>query len=203
MPREYIQNNEIVENIQITFVSLYKGFGDPTNVLRRYDSEGNMLGEYPMISNYWFPSLPVFPDNEAPVVSQLPQVEAEEGVAQNVPLDGIATDADNMEAAIVKTVTAVSDESVLTAEMQHGDLVITPLRAGTTDITLKINSNGKTAETTISVTVNESTGISNIETEGATVVGCYTLDGKKLDALQRGINILRMSDGTTRKVIMK
>ncbi len=185
------------------FVSLYKGFGDPTYVLRRYDSESNMLGEYPMISNYWFPSLPVFPDNEAPVVSQLPQVEAEEGTEQNVPLDGIATDADNMESAIVKTVTAVSDESVLTAEMLHGDLVITPLKAGTADITLKINSNGKLAETTVSVTVNEATGISSIETEGATVVGYYSLDGKKLDAPQRGINILRMSDGTTRKVMIR
>lgn len=185
------------------FVSLYKGFGDPTYVLRRYDSESNMLSEYPMISNYWFPSLPVFPDNEAPVVSQLPQVEAEEGTEQNVPLDGIATDADNMEAAIVKTVTAVSDESVLTAEMLHGDLVITPLKAGTADITLKINSNGKLAETTVSVTVNEATGISSIETEGATVVGYYSLDGKKLDAPQRGINIIRMSDGSIRKVIVR
>ncbi len=185
-----------------TSVQLGNQYGNNCE-LRRYDCDGNLLASYPMISNYWFPSLPVFPDNEAPVVQSVPTVEAEEGVAQKVSLDGIATDADNMDAAIVKTVTAVSDESVLTAEMLHGDLVITPLKAGTADITLKINSNGKLAETTVSVTVSEATGISSIETEGATVVGYYSLDGKKLDAPQRGINILRMSDGTIRKVIMK
>ena len=30
-------------------------------MLRRYDADGMLQMEYPMISNYWFPSLPVFP----------------------------------------------------------------------------------------------------------------------------------------------
>ena len=162
-----------------------------------------MLAEYPMISNYWFPSLPVFPDNEAPVVEAVNDVEIDGTDAKTVSLDGIATDADNMDAAIVKTVKSVSDESVLKAEMQGGDLVITPLTDGTAEVTIQINSNGKLAETTIYVTVEGTVGINNIETEGATEVARFTLDGKKLDAPQPGINIVRMSDGTVKKVIVK
>ena len=37
----------------------------------------------------------------------------------------------------------------------------------------------------------------------ATVVARYSLDGRKLSAPQRGVNILHMSDGTTRKMVMK
>ena len=184
-------------------VSLYKGYGDPTYVVRKYDNEGTQLAEYSMISNYWFPSLPVFPDNEAPVVADLDGVDVTEGNATTVSLKDVATDADNMDAAIVKTVKSVSDATVLTAEMNGGDLVITPLKAGSADITVQVNSNGKLAETVVSVTVNEATGIDGVDTEDAEVVGRYTLDGKMLDAPQRGINIIRMSDGLIRKVIVR
>lgn len=184
-------------------VSLYKGYGDPTYVVRKYDNEGTQLAEYSMISNYWFPSLPVFPDNEAPVVADMDGVDVTEGNATTVSLKDVATDADNMDAAIVKTVKSVSDATVLTAEMNGGDLVITPLKAGSADITVQVNSNGKLAETVVSVTVNEATGIDGVDTEDAEVVGRYTLDGKMLDAPQRGINIIRMSDGSIRKVIVR
>lgn len=184
-------------------MSLYKGYRDPTYVVRKYDNEGTQLAEYSMISNYWFPSLPVFPDNEAPVVADLDGVDVTEGNATTVSLKDVATDADNMDAAIVKTVKSVSDATVLTAEMNGGDLVITPLKAGSADITVQVNSNGKLAETVVSVTVNEATGIDGVDTEDAEVVGRYTLDGKMLDAPQRGINIIRMSDGSIRKVIVR
>ena len=46
------------------------------------------------------------------------------------------------------------------------------------------------------------TGIDAIAPTGdATVVGIYTLDGKRLSEMQTGVNIIRMSDGTVRKVI--
>ena len=34
------------------------------------------------------------------------------------------------------------------------------------------------------------------------VLGYYSLDGKRLAKPQRGLNIIRMSDGTTKKVII-
>ena len=43
------------------YASVFHKFVDPTYVLRRYDADGTLQMEYPMISNYWFPSLPVFP----------------------------------------------------------------------------------------------------------------------------------------------
>lgn len=184
-------------------VSLYKGYGDPTYVVRKYDNEGKQIAEYSMISNYWFPSLPVFPDNEAPVVADIDPVSLTTEDGTTVSLKDVATDADNMDAAIVKTVKKVSDEKVLKAEMADGDLVITPLKAGKADITIQINSNGKLAETVVSVEVTEATDIDAVEGVKAEETGRYTLDGKMLNAPQRGINIIRMSDGTIKKVIVR
>lgn len=184
-------------------VSLYKGYGDPTYVVRKYNNEGKQTAEYSMISNYWFPSLPVFPDNEAPVVADISPVSITTEDSTTVSLKDVATDADNMDAAIVKTVKKVSDENVLKAEMADGDLVITPLKAGKADITIQINSNGKLAETVVSVEISEATDIDAVEGAKAEEVGRYTLDGKMLNAPQRGINIIRMSDGTIKKVIVR
>lgn len=184
-------------------VSLYKGYGDPTYVVRKYNNEGKQTAEYSMISNYWFPSLPVFPDNEAPDVADISPVSITTEDSTTVSLKDVATDADNMDAAIVKTVKKVSDEKVLKAEMADGDLVITPLKAGKADITIQINSNGKLAETVVSVEISEATDIDAVEGVKAEEVGRYTLDGKMLNAPQRGINIIRMSDGTIKKVIVR
>lgn len=184
-------------------VSLYKGFGDPTYVVRKYDNEGKQIAEYSMISNYWFPSLPVFPDNEAPVVADIEPVSLTTEGGTTVSLKDVATDADNMDAAIVKTIKEVSNENVLKAEMADGNLVITPLKAGKADITIQINSNGKLAETVVSVEISETTDIDAVEGTKAEETGRYTLDGKMLNAPQRGINIIRMSDGTIKKVIVR
>lgn len=50
------QSNEL-------YASVFHKFVDPTYVTRRYSADGVLKKEYPMISNYWFPSLPVFPTN--------------------------------------------------------------------------------------------------------------------------------------------
>ena len=47
------------------YVSLYRQFSIPTYITRRYDCNGNKLKDYQMISNYWFPSIPVFPQSQA------------------------------------------------------------------------------------------------------------------------------------------
>ncbi len=46
------------------YMALYHEFGMPVYVVRRYSSEGELISEYPMIQNYWFPSLPLFPSAE-------------------------------------------------------------------------------------------------------------------------------------------
>ena len=46
------------------YVSLYRQFSIPTYITRRYDCDGNKLKDYAMISNYWFPSIPIFPQSQ-------------------------------------------------------------------------------------------------------------------------------------------
>lgn len=43
------------------YMSLYHNFSIPTYVTRRYTASGTKIRDYEMISNYWFPSLQVFP----------------------------------------------------------------------------------------------------------------------------------------------
>jgi hypothetical protein len=50
------------------------------------------------------------------------------------------------------------------------------------------------------------TGIEGVKedagnSKSVTVVACYDLNGKRLSQPQKGLNILKMSDGTTRKVV--
>ena len=47
------------------------------------------------------------------------------------------------------------------------------------------------------------TGIEGVKTSSTAIEEYYTLDGKRLKAPQKGVNIIRMSDGTTKKVIIK
>lgn len=58
---------------------LYHGFQDPTHQLVRISPDGKLLQEYPMIVNYWFPALPIFPQSAGDV----PEDTATDGV--NVP----------------------------------------------------------------------------------------------------------------------
>ena len=184
------------------YVSLFKGFGDPTYVVRKYDADGCQLAEYPMIQNYWFPSLPVFPDNAEPVVTNPDAVNMTLDAPVKVSLENIATDADNMDAAIVKTVKSVSDESVLKAEILNGDLVVTPLSEGNATVTLGINSNGKLAEASVDIIVTVGTGI-EMAGEDMQPKLHYSVDGKRVDALQRGLHVIRMQNGHTRKIVVR
>lgn len=48
------------------------------------------------------------------------------------------------------------------------------------------------------------TSINDVTTEGtATIVAIYSLDGRRIESLQRGVNIVKMSDGKTKKVIVR
>ena len=48
-------------------------------------------------------------------------------------------------------------------------------------------------------------GIENLTTGNGTltVVGIYSLDGVKLNSLRKGINIIKMSDGSVKKVLVR
>ena len=47
------------------------------------------------------------------------------------------------------------------------------------------------------------TSIESVNSSIKTAERYFTIDGKQITSLQRGLNIVKMSDGTTRKVIVK
>ena len=49
----------------------------------------------------------------------------------------------------------------------------------------------------------EETGIETIKSDTTHSTDIYTLEGKQLPNLKKGINIIRMSDGTIKKVLVK
>lgn len=59
------------------YMSLYHEFNDQTYITRRYTSTGSMIKEYPMISNYWFPSVPVFAQSSLLGVNSIADKDSE------------------------------------------------------------------------------------------------------------------------------
>lgn len=64
------------------------------------------------------------------------------------------------------------------------------------------NSANAPALRSLSMRIGDETIIESVEDE-VTVVGIYNVNGVKLESMQPGINILRMNNGTTKKVIIK
>ena len=50
---------------------------------------------------------------------------------------------------------------------------------------------------------NEATGINGVDTAGAEIEAIYTINGTRVNNLQKGLNIVKMSNGKTQKVYVK
>ena len=131
-------------------------------MLARINNKGEVVQEYSMIVNYWFPAIPVFPDNAAPVISSdFPSsiVLTEEKPVYKLALGNMVTDEDNMDAAIVKSVSSVTPSSPINAIVRNDSLIIST----TSDIkeyqeatiTVRFNSNGKIVTKNMVVTTEE------------------------------------------------
>jgi hypothetical protein len=73
-------------------------------------------------------------------------------------------------------------------------------------IVFDVEHHGTTACNLDAIVVKDQqeTAISTVETTGKLrVVDRYTLDGKRISTVQKGVNILRMSDGRTKTVVIK
>lgn len=154
--------------------------------------------------NYWFPGMFVFPDVEDPIAGKMDAVTVEENKEVKVDLAKVCSDADNFQAAIVKTVNSVADNNVATATVKDGKLVVTGVKAGNTTVELNFCSNGISTTATVNVKVTQATGITGTQTSADVhEVARFTIDGKRINQPQRGINIVKYSDGTVKKVIVK
>lgn len=187
------------------YVSLFKDWGSQDYAVRIYDNNGNQLNEYELTQKYfWFPGMFVFPDVEDPIVGNINAVNVEENKDAVVDLTDVCSDADNFQAAIVKTVNSVADKNVANATVKDGKLVVTGVKAGNTTVTLNFCSNGISTTATVNVKVTQATGITDTQTSAdVREVARFTIDGKRINQPQRGINIVKYSDGTVKKVVVK
>ena len=187
------------------YVSLFKDWGSQDYAVRIYDNKGTQLNEYELTQkNYWFPGMFVFPDVEDPIAGKIEAVNVEENKEVKVDLAKVCSDADNFQAAIVKSVKSVADNNVATAIVKNGKLVVTGVKAGNTTVTLNFCSNGISTTATVNVTVTQATGITGTQTSAdIREIARFTIDGKRINQPQRGINIVKYSDGTVKKVIVK
>ena len=187
------------------YVSLL-GWGSQDYAVRIYDNNGNQLNEYELTQkNYWFPGMFLFPDVEDPIAGEIDAVTVEENKDVKVDLANVCSDADNFQAAIVKSVKSVAYAGkIATATVKDGKLVVTGVKAGNTTVTLNFCSNGISTTATVNVTVTQATGITGTQTSAdVREVARFTIDGKRINQPQRGINIVKYSDGTVKKVIVK
>lgn len=187
------------------YVSLFKDYESRDYAVRIYDNNGTQLNEYELTQkNYWFPGMFVFPDTEDPIVGNIDAVTVEENKDAVVDLAKVCSDADNFQAAIVKTVKSVADNNIATATVKNGKLVVTGVKAGNTTVTLNFCSNGISTTATVNVKVTQATGITDTQTSAdVREVARFTIDGKRISQPQRGINIVKYSDGTVKKVVVK
>ena len=175
--------------------------------VRRYDADGKQLAEYVMDDkdkNYWFPGMFVFPDVEDPIAGKMDAVTVEENKEVKVDLATVCSDADNFQAAIIKTIKDVSKANIVTATVKDGKLVVKGLKEGSTVVTLNFCSNGISTKTTVRFFVTKATGITDTQTSAdVREIARFTIDGKRINQPQRGINIVKYSDGTVKKVVVK
>lgn len=186
------------------YVSLFHNFQDPTYKLRVADGDGKTVREVDMIQNYWFPSLPVFPDNLAPEAHDPGVLEINTTGVQTLDLEGDFTDGDSMEAAIVKSVVSVSAPSALKASIVNGNLQVTPLDLKTGEevtVRIKANSNGKLAYLDLRLRASKS-GVDSIDAEREETPVYYNLQGIRTDNPRGGVFIRVMGNKTERVIIM-
>lgn len=122
------------------------------NWIHTYDNTGTLLNTKTLNDYYWFPAVTVFPDNTLPVVASSFPSEINASSTTKIDLKTIVTDADNLSSAIVKSIKSNSNTTAISAEVNADDeLVLTPQNAGTANIVVSFNSNGKVVEKTLTV----------------------------------------------------
>ncbi|KAA6303215.1 MAG: hypothetical protein EZS26_000592 [Candidatus Ordinivivax streblomastigis] len=140
------------------YVSLFKAFGNPYYRTIKINPHTKAVETYLMDDHYWFPALPVFPDNAAPEVASTLTDVTVTGETR-LYLGDKVSDADNLDAAIVKSILPGYDATLISVRVWRDSLIITPLREAEeeTTLTLAFNSNGKVVTKDLVVTVQTAT----------------------------------------------
>ena len=160
------------------YVALYIGENIATQdwVYAIINNKGEMQQYQTPIKRYWYPAMFIFPDNEAPVVENLSDVAIADENPIEITLADKVKDADSNNASIIKSINKVADESIVKAEIVKGNLLLTPLKKGTTSVELAFNSNGKVTTKAFKVSV-ESDIITSTEDEVINKINVITVRG--------------------------
>lgn len=128
------------------------------NWIHTYDMTGALINTKTLNDYYWFPSLTVFTNNSAPVVSNVLPSQVTAGNTTAIDLKSIVSDADNLAVSVVKSIKSNSNPTTVSAVINENDeLILTPLVSGTSDVVISFNSNGKLVEKTLTVNSTAST----------------------------------------------
>ena len=152
------------------------------------------------IRNYWYPAMYIFPDNYAPTVKSFSQLSATRGSSYTIPLAGMATDRDNRDVAITKRV--ISTTKGITARVQHDTLFVSVASNApqASTVKLRFNSNGKTVDKTLVLSVSNPVATDIDYTADAIApVEYYDLMGRRystIDHLPAGVYIRRQGNDT-------
>jgi len=142
------------------------GFGAhfQKNWIHTFDNTGNLIDTNTLDDYYWFPSLAVFPDNNAPVVSTTLPTEVSLTGITKIDLKTVVSDADNLSVAIVKSIKSNSNAAAVSASINTNDeLVLQPLNGGDATIVIGFNSNGKVVEKSITIKGDGTLGVGDFQ----------------------------------------
>ena len=172
------------------------------NWIHTYDNNGTLLNTKTLNDYYWFPAVTVFPDNTLPMVASAFPTQINAGSVTKIDLKNIVSDADNLSSAIVKSIKSNSNSTAVSAKVNSEDeLVLTPLSAGTANLVISFNSNGKVVEKSLtvissslaatadvkkldlSIYPNPTTEILNVKTPDKVLeVSVFDISGKQINA---------------------
>ncbi|WP_312825785.1 DUF5074 domain-containing protein [Epilithonimonas sp.] len=187
------------------------------NWIHTYSNIGALLDTKTLNDYYWFPAVTVFPDVDFPVVSSTFPSEITTSSITKIDLKTIVTDADNLSVSILKSIKSNSNANAINAEINSDEeLVLTPQDAGTANIVVSFNSNGKMVDKTLTVVSsslavndnvkkinlsiypNPTTDVLNIKTQDKIVeVSVYDVTGKAINTklIDGKINVNQLPKG--------
>lgn len=168
----------VTDNLYITLTET--GWGDhyKQNWVYIINPDGTLHSSNKQEEYAWFPAMPVFPDNATPVAKDFePLTLAKNNVPVAIQLQGMATDADNLDAAITHSIVNVGNTALTNASISGDTLYIrtAPEMDGTSSVIVRFNSNGKIIDKTLFVTVGNGLGIENSHTENHITVSGKTI----------------------------
>uniref|UniRef100_UPI003216B04A DUF5074 domain-containing protein n=1 Tax=uncultured Draconibacterium sp. TaxID=1573823 RepID=UPI003216B04A len=138
------------------YAALYLDNINQTYFIYQLDNTGNLLKVFEPIKRYWFPAMFIFPDKRTPAVSEFSQITLENTQSVTVDLRNMASDRDNLSAAITKRIMANDNENILSAVVKNDKLTLTAKeeKSGTARVTVRFNSNGKIVDRVQEVVVS-------------------------------------------------